>query len=254
LNGGKKMIVTSGKMGIYEGMDAATGKYIFSHDLGIQNVIAAIDPKTGEKTINPEVIVGDGKPHTICPHPGGGREWAGGSYNSATKTVYVPMQESCMDLIPAPPGQRGNLSSGVNWFIRMRSDNKDGKIGRLEAVNLETRKALWTDRQRAPLMTCTLDTAGGIVFAGDLDRKFAAYDDATGAELWKIRLNDAPNSCPISFSVNGKQYVAMVVGSGGAMTVTFPVLVPEIQLPPDHGAAIWVFELPERKPAVKSPK
>jgi len=247
LNGGKKMIVTSGKMGIYEGMDAATGKYIFSHDLGIQNVIASIDPKTGEKTINPEVIVGDGKPHTICPHPGGGREWAGGSYNSATKTVYVPMQESCMDLIPAPPGQRGNLSSGVNWFIRMRPDNKDGKIGRLEAVNLETKKALWTDRQRAPLMTCTLDTAGGIVFAGDLDRKFAAYDDATGAELWKIRLNDTPNSCPISFSVNGKQYVAMVVGAGGAMTVTFPVLVPEIQLPPDHGAAVWVFELPEKK-------
>lgn len=253
LNGGKKMIVTSGKMGIYEGMDAATGKYIFSHDLGIQNVVAAIDPKSGEKTINPEVIVGDGKPHTICPHPGGGREWAGGSYNSATKVVYVPMTESCMDLIPAPPGQRGNLSSGYNWFIRMRPDNKDGKIGRLEAVDLETKKVLWTDRQRAPLMTCTLDTAGGVVFAGDLDRKFAAYDDATGAELWKIRLNDTPNSCPISYSVNGKQYVAMVVGAGGAMTVTFPVLVPEIHLPPDHGAAIWVFELPEKR-AAKSTK
>jgi len=253
LNGGKKMIVTSGKMGIYEGMDAATGKYIFSHDLGIQNVVAAIDPKSGEKTINPEVIVGDGKPHTICPHPGGGREWAGGSYNSATKVVYVPVTESCMDLIPAPPGQRGNLSSGYNWFIRMRPDNKDGKIGRLEAVDLETKKVLWTDRQRAPLMTCTLDTAGGIVFAGDLDRKFAAYDDATGAELWSVRLNDTPNSCPISYSVNGKQYVAMVVGAGGAMTVTFPVLVPEIHLPPDHGAAIWVFELPEKR-AAKSTK
>ena len=253
LNGGKKMIVTSGKMGIYEGMDAATGKYVFSHDLGIQNVVKAIDPMTGEKTLNPEVVLGDAKPHTICPHPGGGREWAGGSYNSATTVVYVPMQESCMDLIPAPPGQRGNLSSGYNWFIRMRPDNKDGKIGRLEAVNLQTKKALWTDRQRAPLMTCTLDTAGGIVFAGGLDRNFSAYDDATGAQLWKIRLNDTPNSCPISFSVNGKQYLAMVVGAGGAMTVTFPVLVPEIQLPPDHGAAVWVFELPEKR-AVKSAK
>ncbi|MGA8014218.1 MAG: PQQ-binding-like beta-propeller repeat protein [Candidatus Acidiferrales bacterium] len=246
-DGGRKMIVTSGKMGIYEGLDAATGKYIFSHDLGIQNVVTAIDPKTGEKTINPDVVVGDGKPHMICPHPGGGREWIAGSYNPATKVVYVPMTESCMDLIPAPAGQRGNLSSGVNWFIRMRPDNKDGKIGRLEAFNLETKKVLWIDRQRAPLTTCTLDTAGGVVFAGALDRYLAAYDDATGAELWKIRLNDMASSCPVSYSVNGKQYVAVVVGGGGAQASTFPVLVPEIQLPPDHGAAVWVFELPDKR-------
>ena len=248
----QKLIVTSGKMGIYEGMDAATGKYVFSHDLGIQNVVTAIDATTGEKTINPEVVVGDGKAHTICPHPGGGREWIAGSYNAGTKNVYVPMTESCMDLIPAPAGQRGNLSSGYNWFIRMRPDNKDGKIGRLEAFNLETKKVVWTDRQRAPLTTCTLDTAGGVVFAGDLDRKLAAYDDTTGNELWKIRLNDMASSCPISYSVDGKQYIAVVVGAGGAQSVTFPVLVPEIQLPPDHGAAVWVFALPDRKAAARS--
>jgi len=252
-NAGKKMIVTSGKMGIYEGMDAATGKYVFSKDLGIQNVVTSIDPKTGEKTINPEVVVGDGKPHTICPHPGGGRSWIASSYNSESKILYVPMVESCMDLIPAPAGQRGNLSSGVNWFIRMRPDNTDGKIGRLEAFNLETKKVLWVDRQRAPQSTCTLDTAGGVLFAGALDRYLTAYDDSTGETLWKIRMNDMPSSCPISFSVDGQQYIAVVVGAGGAQSVTFPVLVPEIQLPPDHGAAIWVFELPEKR-AAKSAK
>jgi alcohol dehydrogenase (cytochrome c) len=249
---GKKMVVTSGKMGIYEGMDAATGKYIFSKDLGIQNVVASIDPKTGEKTINPDVVVGDGKPHTICPHPGGGRNWIAGSYNPETKTVYVPMVESCMDLIPAPAGQRGNLSSGVNWFIRMRPDNSDGKIGRVEALNLETKKPVWIDRQRAPQSTCTLDTAGGVVFAGALDRYFTAYDDATGEILWKIRLNDMPSSCPITFRVDGKEYLAVVVGAGGAQSFTFPVLVPEIHLPPDHGAEIWVFQLPEKKSAAQS--
>jgi alcohol dehydrogenase (cytochrome c) len=246
---GKKMIVTSGKMGIYEGMDAATGKYIFSHDLGIQNVVSSIDPKNGEKTINPDVVVGDGKPHTICPHPGGGRSWIAASYNPETKIVYVPMVESCMDLIPAPAGQRGNLSSGVNWFIRMRPDNTDGKIGRVEAFNLETKKVLWLDRQRAPQSTCTLDTAGGVLFAGALDRYLTAYDDSTGETLWQTRMNDMPSSCPISFSVNGKQYLAVVVGAGGAQSVTFPVLVPEIQNPPDHGAAIWVFELPDKRVA-----
>jgi alcohol dehydrogenase (cytochrome c) len=242
----QKLVVTSGKMGIYEGMDAATGKYIFSHDLGIQNVVASIDPKTGEKTINPDVIVGDGKPHTICPHPGGGRSWIATSYNTATKIMYVPMVESCMDLIPAPPGNRGNLTSGVNWFIRPRPDT-DGNYGRVEAFNLETKKVLWIDRQRAPQSTGVLATAGGVVFAGSLDRYLKAYDDATGAVLWQVRMNDVPSSCPITYSVNGKQYVAVVVGNGGAQTATFPVLVPEIQNPPDRGAAVWVFELPEKR-------
>jgi alcohol dehydrogenase (cytochrome c) len=242
----QKLVVTSGKMGIYEGMDAASGKYVFSHDLGIQNVVASIDPKTGEKTINPDVIVGDGKPHTICPHPGGGRSWIATSYNAATKIMYVPMVESCMDLIPAPPGNRGNLTSGVNWFIRPRPDS-DGNYGRVEAFNLETKKVLWIDRQRAPQSTGVLATAGGVMFAGSLDRYLKAYDDATGAVLWQVRMNDVPSSCPITYSVNGKQYVAVVVGNGGAQTATFPVLVPEIQNPPDRGAAVWVFELPEKR-------
>jgi hypothetical protein len=60
-------------------------------------------------------------------------------------------------------------------------------------------------------------------------------------------MNDVPNSCPITFSIGGREYLAVVVGSGGAITQTFPALVPEIQLPPDHGAAIWVFALPEKK-------
>lgn len=240
----RKLIVTSGKMGIYEGMDAASGKFIFAKDLGLQNVVQSIDPKTGKATINPEVVLGDGKPHLICPHPGGGRNWLATSYNSETKILYVPMVESCMDLIPAPKGQRGNLSSGYDWYVRPRPGS-DGKYGRIEAFNLETKEPVWIDRQRTPETTCVLATAGGVVFAGSLDRTLKAYDAASGKTLWHVRLNDVPSSCPISFSVGGRQYVAVVVGNGGPQTSTFPVLVPEIQNPPGHGAAIWVFALPE---------
>jgi alcohol dehydrogenase (cytochrome c) len=240
------LVITSGKMGIYEGMDAASGRYVFSKDLGLQNVVKSIDPHTGEKTINPDVVVGDGKPHMICPHPGSGRSWIATSYDAATKVLYIPLEEACMDLIPAAPGQRGNLSSGVNWTIRARPDS-DGKYGRIEALNLETKQVLWTDRQRAPVTTCALATAGGVVFVGSLDRYLKAYEGTSGRTLWQVRLNDVPNSCPITYSVKGKQYVAMVVGSGGPLTLTFPVLVPEIQNPPDHGAEVWVFELPDGK-------
>ncbi len=239
----KRVVVTSGKEAYYDVLDAATGKYDFSMDLGVQNVIESVDPVTGAKTINHKVIVGDGETKTVCPHAGGAKSWIPASVNPATKILYVPLVESCMDLIPVAPGERGGLSSGVRFTIRPRLDS-DGKYGRFEAINLETRKVVWTDRQRAPQTTGALATAGGIVFAGSLDRYLRAYDEATGKVLWETRLNDVPSSCPITYSVNGKQYVAMVVGNGGAQTITWPPLVPEIKNPSGGGAELWVFELP----------
>jgi alcohol dehydrogenase (cytochrome c) len=239
----KRMVVTAGKEAIYDALDAATGKYAFSMDLGLQNVVTSIDPVTGAKAINHAVVVGDGETKTVCPHAGGAKSWIPGALNPDTKVLFVPLVESCMDLIPVAAGERGGLSSGVRFTIRPRLDS-DGKYGRFEAINLETRKVLWTDRQRAPQTTGALATAGGIVFDGSLDRYIRAYDQATGKVLWETRLNDVPSSCPITYSVNGKQYVAVVVGNGGAHAITWPPLVPEIQNPPGGGAQLWVFELP----------
>jgi alcohol dehydrogenase (cytochrome c) len=243
----KRIVLTAGKEAFYDALDAATGKYDFSMDLGIQNVISAADPVTGAKTINHQVVIGDGETKTVCPHAGGAKSWIPGSLNPETKILYVPLVESCMDLIPVAKGERGGLSSGVRFTIRPRLDG-DGKYGRFEAINVETHKPVWIDRQRAPQTTGALDTAGGIVFDGSLDRYIRAYDDSNGKVLWETRLNDVPSSCPITYSVNGKQYVAVVVGNGGAHAITWPPLVPEIHNPPGGGAQLWVFELPE-KPA-----
>jgi len=241
----KTVVVTGGKTAIYDALEADTGKYLFSMDMGLQNVVTAIDPKTGAKTINPNTIPGDGEAKMVCPHAGGAKIWLPSSYNPGTKLLYIPLNESCMDLIPVEPGGRASLSTGVRWTLRPRPDS-DGKYGRMEAVNLETRKVVWTERQRAPQTTGVLATAGGVVFAGALDRTLKAYDDATGKELWKTRLNDVPNSSPITYTANGRQYLAVVVGNGGPQATGFTLLVPEIQNPPDRNAAIWVFELPAR--------
>jgi alcohol dehydrogenase (cytochrome c) len=239
----KTVVVTPGKEAIYDGVEAGTGKYVFSLDLGLQTIITAIDPKTGAKTINPALIPGDGEAKLVCPHAGGARSWIPASYNPTTKILYSPLVESCMDLKPVAAGQRAFLSTGVSVSIRPRLDS-DGKYGRIQAINLETKKTVWTDRQRAPQTTGILATAGGVIFAGALDRWFKAYDESTGKELWKVRLNDVPSSCPITYTVNGKQYVAVVVGNGGAQAATWPPLLPDIKNPPDRESAIWVFELP----------
>jgi len=181
----------------------------------------------------------------ICPHVSGGRGWMPTAFEAVTKILYLPMVEACMDLVPVPAGERGSLSTGVRWTVRPRPGS-DGKYGRLQAINLETKQTVWVERQRAPLTTGTLVTAGGLVFVGSLDRMFEAYDAATGAQLWKTRLNDVPSSAPISYSTNGQEYVAVVVGPGGYQSNSYDELVPEIQNPPDHGAQIWVFEIPAK--------
>jgi glucose dehydrogenase len=115
----------------------------------------------------------------------------------------------------------------------------------VQAVNLQARQTTWKTRERAPYTTGALDTAGGVVFSGALDRSFSAYDDSTGALLWQTVLDDVPNAAPITYTANGRQYVAVVVGFGGPGDSTFPVMLPEIHYPATPSSSIWVFELPQ---------
>jgi alcohol dehydrogenase (cytochrome c) len=242
----RRVLLTSGKEALYDALALDDrGKYLFSIDMGLQNIITGIDPKTGAKHIDPNLIPSREKAVTVCPHAGAAKSWIPGSVNPSTKVLYVPLVESCMDLIPVPLDQRGALSTGVNFTIRPRLDS-DGRLGRIAAVNLETKKPIWTERQRAPQTTGVLDTAGGVLFAGALDRWLTAYDDATGKTLWREQLTDVPSSAPITYAVNGKQYVAMVVGFGSPQSITFAMLTPEIDLPVTRSSAIFVFALLDR--------
>jgi alcohol dehydrogenase (cytochrome c) len=238
----RPVIMTSGKQATYDVLDAETGKWIYSKDLGLQNIVSSIDPLTGKKNINPQTLSGDGQAHLVCPHADGAKSWLPSSYNPDTKIMYIPLVESCMDLTPVTDGGRGFLSTGVNFTVRPRPDS-DGKYGRVEAVNMLTHEVVWTERHRAPVSSGALDTAGGVIFNGSIDRFFRAYDDQTGKLLWETRLSDVPSNAPISYTVNGKQYIAMGVGNGGAQATGFAPLVPEIQNV-DRAPAVWVFQLP----------
>jgi len=238
----RPVIMTSGKQATYDVLDAETGKWIYSKDLGLQNIVSSIDPATGKKNINPQIMPGDGQSKMVCPHVDGAKSWIPGSYNPDTKILYVPLVEACMDLTPVTDGGRGLLSAGGRPTVRPRPDS-DGKYGRVEAINMATREVVWTERHRAPVSSGALDTAGGVVFNGSIDRFFRAYDDQTGKLLWETRLTDIPSDAPISYTVNGKQYIAIGVGNGGAQATGFTALVPEIQNL-DRSPAVWVFQLP----------
>ncbi len=239
-----KLLVTGGKIAIFDAVDRSDGHYEFSRDLGLQTLVSSIDPHTGRKILNPEFTPTPNKTNFICPHAGGARSWPATSFDPTSDILYVPLEESCMQFTWRPRGAAATAAGGsdMHWVLLPRADS-DGKIGRLEAINLATGKVVWTRRQRAPEAASVLTTASGLVFDGTRDRRFIASDAQTGHELWSTRLDAVPSSTPITYTSHGRQYVAVVAGGGGAHDATWPTLTPEIDNPVG-GTTLWVFSVP----------
>lgn len=238
-----RVIMTSGKEGLFDVLDADTGKYLKTVDLGIQNFVTSIDPKTGIKTINPALIPDGTHSIFVCPHGGGGRNWFGTSFVQQSHRLFVVARDTCEELRPTKG--KGLLSTGVD-AVYAAPPHSDGKYGMLRALDMETGKIAWQHRQRAIFDTSVLTTAGGVLFAGGMDRQVKAFDQATGKVLWSAGLAGVPNASPISFAVDGKQYVAFITGYGNPSSYGIAELNPEIQLPPVNSSAIYVFALPDK--------
>ena len=242
----RKAVVTAGKLGIIEAIDRTTGQWLWHKETVPQNVVASIDPKTGEKTINPAAIPHIGQTTVNCPADPGGRGWPATAYSPRTGILYMPLNEYCANTTPSPldPGL-AYTGGGRAIFSRVMVPNSDGNVGRLDAIRLADQATVWSYRQRAPSTSAVLPTGGGLVFAGNIDRYFKALDETTGKVLWQVRTNNMVNSFPITYSVNGKQYIAVAAGSGSGLARSLGTLVPEMRNP-DGGSTLWVFALPEK--------
>ncbi len=245
----RKVVMNVGKMGILEGLDAATGAYLFSIDAGIQNIITAIDPKTGEKTIDPQRLPDPARPTVYCPSPSGARAWPPTSFSPATGQLYLPLTEWCTKF-----GAEGSPLLSAPGARLSNADHpdalSDGKMGRLQAMDVSGKKLAWRHDLEAPISTSALSTGGGIVFIGDLDPALKAFDDRDGKLLWRAPLDANPSSSVITYSVGAAQYVAVVTGMGnyhiGAMAGRYQEFRKSRGLPastPTGAPSIQVFAL-----------
>jgi alcohol dehydrogenase (cytochrome c) len=237
------LVVTGGKPGIFDAVERATGRYVFSKDLGLQNVVIAIDPVTGRKTTDPKVDPETGKAKFICPGATGVRNWLTTAFDPFSSILYVPALESCADYTWTSRSAEAIAKGGsdTRYAPKIR-EGHDGKFGRIEAIDLRTGKVVWSLRQRAAMASSLLATAGGLVFSGTFERQFRALDAATGDILWQMPLNAPPNASPITYEVAGTQYVAIAAGGGGPIDGATSNLTPEIYNPPAT-PTLWVFKL-----------
>lgn len=241
----RKILVTTGKLGIIEAIDRTTGEWLWATQTVPQNVVTAIDEETGEKTFNEDAIPRIGQTTVNCPADPGGRGWPATAYSPDTQALYLPLNELCSNTTPQPIDQGEVYTGGGRaTFARVPVPNSDGNIGRIDAVSMTDQSTLWSYRQRSPQTSAMLPTGGGLVFGGTWDRWFRAFDDTTGEVLWEIRTNNAVNSFPISYEANGKQYIAVAVGNGSSLARSWASLTPEL-INPEGGSALWVFALPE---------
>jgi len=241
--GERRQVLTGipGKTGIVYTLDRKTGEFLWATPSVRQNVVQSIDGATGEVTVNPATIfTGPGQAVDVCPSFAGGKNWQEGSYSPETGLMYMPLQNLCSTVTSESETVKGQIGMGIDYTAMLPPGETN--VGAIHAISVATGRTAWKFEQRAGMMSL-LSTAGGLLFAGDAAGRFKALDNKSGRKLWEVNLSSAVTGFPVTYAVDGRQYV--VIGTGIAPEgMALGRMAPEYK--PTQRSVLYVFALPKR--------
>jgi alcohol dehydrogenase (cytochrome c) len=219
-------------------LDRISGQFLWANPFpyDVENfLISDIDPKTGRTTINFDAVIkAPGERKIICAY--NTKSYWPMSYHPGNNSLYVPYVDDCLDMTSASAdGAQRQRRVGIR-----RPGSDPAKYAGIAKINVETGKLERIYEGAVPGNGATLVTAGNLLFWGDLDQKFRAFDADNGKILWETKVSGPIQNSTITYAVNGKQYVAVVTGTG-LMTRS---LFGNAGIDPELNNAIHVFALP----------
>ena len=228
--GGKarKVLMQAPKNGFFYVLDRATGELISAEKFAPMNWATHVDPKTGRPV---ETKAGDWtksqSAQLIFPSPFGAHNWQPMSFNPKTGLVYIPMQETVILFTPdnnAKYARKGIFNVGIQPFDVPENPQELAAVasafkGHLLAWDPVAQKAVWTQDYVTIWNGGTLSTAGNLVFQGTADGRVVAYAADRGSKLWESPANTGVMAGPVTYTVNGEQYVTFMAGWGGAFAL-----------------------------------
>ena len=246
--GDDKLVYSIGKHGILWKHDRVTGEFIGYLETVFQNAFTNIDAATGAVTYRDDIANAQlDQWISVCPSTAGGKDWHSMTYHEPTASLIIPLSQSCLEIsareVPLVQGA-GGTAANRRWF---EMPGSEGNMGKLAAFDVDSMTELWSYEQRAAFLTGTISTGGNLVFVGDLDRRFRAFDARNGDILWETRLGTSVQGHPVTFAIDGKQYIAVTtaMGARGVSPRTVPrVIAPDVRHP-SNGNALYVFSLPD---------
>jgi PQQ-dependent dehydrogenase (methanol/ethanol family) len=238
----KLLVSVPGKSSIAFALDRETGEFIWAKETVYQNVVSSIDPVTGRVQINLDTVpTEEGQEVLFCPSISGGKLWQAAAYSPMNDAFFIPLADTCQTLSPIPVNaSQGTAVGGIRSGPRQLSPGAEN-VGVVEALAVATGDQLWRYETRPTISSSVVTTAGGLVFGGDAGRYFTAWDQDTGEVLWQSRLNAPIGGYPMTYMIDGVQYVVAPTGFS-AQANSSARLYPEIPVPAT-GNSIFVFKL-----------
>ena len=206
-------------------LDAKSGQFVSAKAFSTVNWAKSIDPKTGAPEINPEALYEKtGKPWISQPGALGAHSWQPQSFSPKTGLLYIPANDLAFPYLAdknwkaTDIGFQTGMDSGA---VAMPADAKAragaaaASTGKLVAWDPVTQTARWTVNYTGPWNGGVLSTAGNLVFQGTAGGTFAAYSADKGSKLWSFPTQSGVIAAPMTYAIDGQQYVAIMVGWGG---------------------------------------